>query len=217
VESIFSSAFGVEPETITNKPAASESSAIGSWDGFRLEVKRTLNRIDCILQAIPSEVVGPMPLINDTTSVLPKFSSLVAKWASSQAQGVTRIALGCNAFLAVENVEVGYIKLKELIKVIEIDVNRFKELRFQVNLPFSSSVSEEITINRLSNWAVIGFRAALIGLEAPRYFDEMHYVSCSLDVNTNAERTQPISSDLLEKLTEELSLTCSTVLEAGIS
>lgn len=217
VESIFSGAFGVEPETITNKPAASESSAIGVWNGFRLEVKRTFNRIDFILQAIPSEAAGPMPLIHDATSVLPKFSSLIAKWASNQAQGVIRVALGCNAFLAAENVEAGYIKLKELIKVIDIDVNRFREFRFQVNLPFSSSVSEETTINRLSNWGVIGLRAALIGVEAPRYFDDKHYVSCSMDVNTNAERTQPISIDLLEKLIEELSLTCSTVLEAGIS
>jgi hypothetical protein len=216
-ESIFSGTFGSEPETITNKPAALESSAVGSWDGFRLEVKRTFNRIDFILQVVPTEAVGPMPMIQNAKAVLPKFSALVAKWASAQNQGVIRIALGCNAFLQAQSVEDSYVKLKELIKVIDIDVGRFKEFRFQVNLPQPSSVSPEIVVNRLSHWASVALRAALIGVEAPRYFDDKHYVSCSLDINTDGERTQPINSNLLEKLTEELSSTCADILDAGIS
>lgn len=216
-ESIFSGAFGAEPETITNKPAASESSAAGTWNEMRLEVKRAFNRIDFILQAVPTEALGPMPMIQDAVAVLPKFSSLVAKWASTQAQGVVRIALGCNAFLQSQNVEDSYVKLKDLIKVISIDVDRFKEFRFQVNLPKSSSVAPEIVVNRLSHWASVALRAALIGVDAPHYFDDKHYVSCSLDVNTDGERTEPINSALVEKLTEELSLTCSDILDAGIS
>lgn len=216
-ESIFSGVFGAEPETITNKPAAMESSAAGSWNGMRLEVKRAFNRIDFILQAVPTEAAGPMPMIQDVKAVLPKFSSLVAKWGSTQVQGVVRIALGCNAFLQSQNVEDSYVKLKDLIKVINIDVDRFKEFRFQVNLPKPSSVAPEIVVNRLSHWASVALRAALIGVEVPRYFDDKHYVSCSLDVNTDGERIAPINSALVEKLTEELSLTCSDILDAGIS
>lgn len=216
-ESVFSGVFGAEPETITNKPAALESSAVGTWGGMRLEVKRAFNRIDFVLQAVPTEAVGPMPMIQDVKAVLPSFSSLVAKWASTQTQGVIRIALGCNAFLQSQNVQDSYIKLKDLIKVISIDVDRFKEFRFQVNLPRPSSVAPEIVVNRLSHWASIALRAALIGVEAPRYFDDTYYVSCSLDVNTDGERTEPINSTLIEKLTEELTFACSDILEAGIS
>lgn len=216
-ESIFSGAFCSEPETITNKPAALESSAVGSWDSMRLEVKRTFTRLDFILQAAPTEAAGPMPMIQDAQAVLPNFSALVAKWAANQTQGVIRIALGCNAFLQVQNIEDSYVRLKELIKVIDIDVARFKEFRFQVNLPKPSSVAPEIIVNRLSNWASVALRAALIGVEAPRYFDDKHYVSCSLDVNTDGERTQPINTDLVEKLTDELALTCADILNAGIS
>lgn len=216
-ESIFSAAFASEPESITKKPSALESSAVGSWGSLRLEIKRTFTRIDFILQAVPTETVGPMPMIQDIKTVLPEFSSLVAKWASTQTQGVIRIALGCNAFLQAQSVEDSYVKLKKLIKVIDIDTDRFKEFRFQVNLPKPSSVLPEIVVNRLSQWASVGVRAALLGIEAPRYFDDKYYVSCSLDVNTDGERTQPINSDLLERLTEELSLTCSNILDAGIS
>jgi hypothetical protein len=217
VEDVFSGVFGAIPETITNRPTASETSAVGVWEDFRLDVKRTFNRIDFIVQGVPTEVVGPIPLIKDVKSVLPKFSSLIAKWGSTQPKGVIRIALGCNAFLLSQSVEDSYVKLKDLIKVIDIDVARFKEFRFQVNLPKTSSTSPDITINRLSNWASIAIRAALIGVEAPRYFDDKHYVSCSLDVNTDSERTQPINVDMVEKLTEELSLICTEILEVGIS
>jgi hypothetical protein len=216
-EDIFSGVFGATPETIANRPAANESSAVGVWEGLRLEVKRTFNRIDFIVQDVPSEAQGPMPLIKDVKSILPKFSSLIAKWASTPSKGVIRIALGCNAFLLSESVENSYVKLKGLIKVIDVDVARFKEFRFQVNLPKTSSVSPDITINRLSNWASIAMRAALIGIEAPRFFDDKHYVSCSLDVNTDGGRTQPINVDLVEKLTEELSLMCAEILDVGIS
>lgn len=216
-ESIFADAFCAEPEIITNKPAALESSAVGSWNDLRLEVKRSFNRVDVILQAAPTEAAGPMPMIQDAMVVLPKLSVSVAKWAAVQNQGVVRIALGCNAFLRAQSIEDSYVKLKKLIKVIDIDATRFKEFRFQVNLPKHSSVSPEIVVNRLSNWASIAFRASLIGVETPRYFDEKYYVSCSLDVNTDSERIQPINSELVENLTAELAITCADILNAGIS
>lgn len=216
-EDIFFGVFGATAETITNKPAANEASAVGVWEGLRLEVKRTFNRIDFVVQDVPTDMMGPMPLIKDVRSVLPKFSSLVALWVSKQTKGVIRIALGCNAFLLSQSVEDSYVKLKGLINVIDIDVARFKEFRFQVNLPKTSSVSPSITINRLSNWASIAIRAALIGIDAPRYFDDKYYVSCSLDVNTDGERTEPINVDLVERITEELSLICAEILEVGIS
>ena len=216
-ESIFFDAFASEPETITSKPSALESSAVGVWDGLRLEVKRTFTRVDFVLQAIPTEEAGPMPMIQDVKAILPKFSSLVAKWASIQPQGVVRIALGYNAFLLSKNVDDSYVKLRNLIKVIDIDVARFKEFRFQVNLPQPSTIAPDIVVNRLSNWASVAIRAALIGVDAPRYFDDKHYVSCSLDVNTDGERIEPINNYLVESLTEELSLICSNILDVGIS
>jgi hypothetical protein len=215
-EDIFFNVFGSSPETITNKPAANEISAVGNWDGLRLEVKRAFNRIDFVIQAVPSET-EPMPLIKDVKLVLPKFSSRIAIWGSTQPRGVVRIALGCNALLLSQNIEDSYVKLKGLIKVIDIDVGRFREFRFQVNLPKTSSVSPDITINRLSNWASIAIRAAVLGIDAPKFLDDKIYVSCSLDVNTDGERTQPITGDLVEKLTEELSLICIDALDVGIS
>lgn len=215
-EDIFSNVFGNSPETITNKPAGNEALAVGSWGELRLEVKRAFNRIDFVVQAMPSDT-EPMPLIKDVKLTLPKFSSQIAKWASTQPQELVRIALGCNALFLSQSVEDSYFKLRDLIKVINVDVDRFKEFRFQVNLPKTSSVSTDISINRLSHWSSIGLRAALIGVEAPQYFDEKYYVSCALDVNTNGERTLPITRGLVEKLTEELSQICIDTLNVGIS
>lgn len=216
-DKVFLGVFGIPPEEFTSRPASNETSAVGDWEGLRLEVKRTFNRIDFIVRDVSTEEVAPMPLIKDIKSVLSKFSVLIAKWACIQPDGVIRIAIGCNAFLLSESVRDSYIKLKSLIKVIDIDVERFREFRFQVNLPKTSLVSSDIIINRLSHWGSIAMRAALLGIDAPRYFDEKNYVSCSLDVNTDGERTQPIDGELLERLVEELSLICSEILDVGVS
>ena len=216
VEDIFTNVFESTPDTITNKPAANEVSADGRWDEFRLEVKKAFNRIDFIIQAVPSES-EPLPMIRDVQSVLPRFSSRIATWVSTQPEGLVRIALGCNALLLSQSNEDSYVKLKDLIKVIEVDVGRFKEFRFQVNLPKMSSISPDININRLYNWASIALRSALLGVNTPQFFDEKFYVSCTMDVNTDSERVLPIKTALIEQLTEELSQICIDTLKEGIS
>ena len=216
VETVFSEVVGGVPESTTNKPPFNESSAFGVWNDRRLEVRRTFNRIDFILQDPPS-TVAPVALIQDIQAVIPIFSTLVSQWAATQDQEVVRIALGCNALLPCSNVKDSYSKLRDLVKVISVDVERFKEFRFQVNLPISSTVSNEIIINRLSNWASIGLRAGLISTENTRFFDEKHYVSCTLDINTGADRTDPIPRDFIERISSELSSICVDILIKGIS
>jgi hypothetical protein len=213
---IFSEVFGYPPETTIKKAASNEVSATGNWEGLIIEVKSAFNRLDFTVTSTPSES-EPLPFIKEVQPTLMKLTSTISKWASSQPQELVRIAIGCNAFLQAQNVEDSYSKLKSLIQVIEVDVDRFKEFRFQVNLPITSSISNDISINRLSHWSSIGLRAALIGIDSPNYFNETHYVSCSLDVNTSAERTYPINRESIEKLTEELSQTCIEILETGIS
>lgn len=215
-EDIFLTIFGSAPETIINKTIASEYSAIGNWDEFKVETKTAFNRIDFIIQAMPSST-EPLPLIEDVQNTLPKFTTLIASWIFSQSQNVNRIAIGCNGFLPSTNLDDSYVKMKNLIQVINIDTNRFRDFNFQVNLPKTSSISPDISINRLSRWAPIALRATFLGINTNQLGDEMHYVSCSLDVNTDGERTNPIAKDLVEKLIEELSKICIDTLTIGIS
>lgn len=216
IETVFSEIFGGVPESITNKPSINESSALGVWNDLKLEVKRTFNRIDFIIQQ-PSLDGVPLPLIKDVQTVIPIFTSLISKWAALQGQEVVRIALGCNAYLLSSNIKDSYLKLRDLVKVISVDVERFKEFRFQVNLPISSTASNDIIINRLSNWAAIILRSGLIMPAGTQTFNEDYYVSCTLDVNTDGERTEPITRELIEKISNELSSNCVDILIKGIS
>lgn len=214
-ETIFNDVFAVAPESVTSRPASVEMSAVGTWEGSRLEIKRTFNRIDFILQAIPSEL-SPIALIPDVQLILPKFSAAVAKWASSQSQGIVRIAVGCGAFFPASGLIDSYVKLRELVKVINVDVERFREFRFQVNLPITSEVLHDLRINRLTNWASVAFRAGLIGADNAHFFDEKFYCTCGLDVNTDADRAESFSVDIIEKLSQELCAVNLDVLAYGI-
>lgn len=215
-DSVYTEIFGGVPESITSKPNANESSAQGSWEGLRIDVNRAFNRFDFILQEVPSEAL-PVPLINDIQIVLPKLTAAVFKWASLQPRGIVRIAIGCNALLQSDSAKDGYIKLKELIKVIPVDVDRFREFRFQVNLPVVSETYPEITINRLTSWAAIILRAGLLSPNKNNFFDDKYYVNCSLDINTDGERSQAIDNSLIDKLLNEMSSICISILDEGIS
>lgn len=215
-DAIFTGAFDGTPESVTNRPIANESSASGSWSGARLEIKKAFNRIDIILQATPVEA-SPIALLNDVGNLLPHFVGTVSRWAVAQSQGINRLAVGTRGFLPAIDVRDSYIKVRDLVKVINIDVDRFKEFSFQVNLPVQSSSVQNVQINRLSNWASLIFRAGLIGSENSRYLDEKYFVTCGLDINTEAERVEPYAQEDLEPLLSELNRTALQILVDGIS
>lgn len=216
-KSIFHQAFSIDPEAITDKPLTRESSGVGTWNGFRLTVEKSLTRVDFIVQEAPTGSNEPTPLIRDAKSKLPMFSGAVGKWAASQAQSVIRIAVGGHFLLASHSTEDSYKKLNDLIKVINVDVDRFKEFKFQVNLPIPSSAAPDITINRLTTWSAVSLRAVLVGFDTPQFVDGQHFVSSFLDINTNGDRNYPFSRDLIEKVTEELTANCLSILDEGIS
>lgn len=214
-ESIFNNVFQVAPDSLVSKVGSSETVASGPWGEYTIEIKRIFNRVDVILRALPFQG-APISFISNIPDSLPTFVSFFKKWAANQDQTILRVALGCGAYFPVADVGSAYIMLKELIGVINVDVDRFREFQFQVNLPEASSVYHELLINRLTSWSSLVFRAGVVGSEQSQYFEENFYCACGIDVNTDGNRSEPILTSKIENLLSEITEIALKILSIGI-
>lgn len=216
-KAVFASVFGIQPESTGQKASLGESSAVGSWDSLRVEVKRTLNRVDFIVQPVPDQLqVVQLPTLSDLGELLPKFTSIVGQWIAGQAQEITRLAIGCGALLPTENNAQSYLRLKELIRVIEIDAARFRDMQFQVNLPVKATAVPELLVNRISSWAAIEFHFKLMAPTAEQPAVTSYFSTCSIDVNTDAARVVAFDPSVLPLVLGELCQKAIEILDNGI-
>lgn len=214
-EKIFADVFSVAPDTTSQQLAAGKSMASGNWSAGRIEVHRTINRLDCFLRPTPAPQFE-MPLLSSLGTLLPEFTALLANWTMQQSQEVVRIALGCGGLLAAESVEDSYRKLREMIRVISVDAERFRDFQFQVNLRTKSKNDVDLLLNRITNWSAVQFQATLSGAGIPQTVQTMHFCACAIDVNTDGDRTTPLNKNTIRPVVEELCQEALGILDEGI-
>lgn len=215
IEDVFQAIFSAAPDETIKRSA--ELIASANLDTYRAELKRTFNRLDCVIQPLPSGVPEFQALENIDNLLTPLVNQ-VAKWAGNQPEGVVRIAIGLGGLLPVADVKSGYVKLKGLVRTVAVDVERFRDFQFRVNLPQQSASVEGMTLNRLTTWSVIQFHSmpfsptASIPLPASNKF----FCACAVDVNTDADNTEFMTSIQLEKLFAEMRGEVITLLTDGV-
>lgn len=215
-EAMFQAIFHGQPDSVVQKPVIGEATAEGPWLTQRASIKRLINRIDILVSPFPSTPLD-FPLLSSLSTLLPSFSSSVASWYSTQDQDVTRIAIGCGGLLEVANRVENYKKLHDLIRVINVDVDRFRDFNFQVNLPSTSNSEPNLTINRLTNWAAIEAQLGLIDPSGNKSATQTrHFCRCTADINTDGERVTPIAKAKIGSLIDEMTAITLQVLEKGI-
>ena len=215
--SVLADAFGVQPESTSQKATVGESNAVGRWASLRVEVRRTINRFDFILQPIPDlQQDGHVPSMSGLEELFPRFTSAVGRWITGQSQEVIRVAVGCGGLLATDDVAQTYLKLKQLVKVVEIDADRFRDMQFQVNLPVHAKTDPDLLLNRITSWTSIRVEAKLIGPAAEQALAPSHFVTCTIDINTDAARTAPFEMRVVGDLLAEMCQGAIEVLDNGI-
>lgn len=215
-EFVFQKAFGTEPDTTSQRQSAGESIAAGIWNSNRIEIKKTFNRLDFFLAPNPTEE-SIFPLFEEIPKLLNELIEAIAIWANSQTDEILRIAIGAGALLPTETRLEGYQKLKNLVRFINIDENRFRDFQLQINLPKENSSTLHLSINRISQWSALVIKAGIMnGPGASQPTEDRYYCSCIPDINTDSENKSPFSSDLLFPLMRELSAELIQILDKGI-
>lgn len=216
VSDLFRSVFKIDAEELVQRSGAAEVTASANLPHFRAEIKRVFNRIDCVIQPlIPT--TPDFPLLDGIDKLMSEFVADFSSWASNQTEEILRIAVGGGGLLQVADVKSGYLKLKELVRTVNVDVDRFRDFQFRVNIPKQAECINNFNINRLSTWSVIQIHAGIVMGVGNPIQENGCYCACIVDVNSDGDNKEALPREKITLLFEELRAEMFVLLSDGIA
>jgi len=184
----------------------------GGYCRLVLEVKP--GRIDWLLAPAGASEHSPFPQFDSLPGAAAVFRELLVPW-SAAVTDARRIAVGVILTAQKENKRAAYEALQDLLPSVVIDPQNSSDLIYQINRHTTSRQTADLQLNRLSNWSALRMRLLQVQVSGgvPSAFStdqpEHHAMRVQLDMNTAANRTEPLPSGTIQGLVEEL-------LELGI-
>jgi hypothetical protein len=213
----WAAAHQVQWEDLTSsKPEAKQSKGDeeqqeGPFPPGRLILQKQPRRVDVLYAgtgedmepATPVVTVGPFePASEALRGVAAKLFDKVGRWC-------TRLALGTDFVRMAATVEEAYQALVEHIRTTPFKLKGGQDFVYQLNRPRKSRVVPDMQINRLTRWNASSWRPVRFqvgGGSSPMVLTGPAHIGAvvATDVNTVADRTEPLPANQLLALFEEL-------------
>ncbi len=146
------------------------------------------------------------PIIGSLEQELDVIVELSKEWLnSSDMFQLNRLAFGAVLLNPVESMLKGYENLKKFLPFLNL--NNLDDFNYQVSRRRDSEIIEELVINRLTRWHVVGIKRLdlTLGQISQVSSTDLDFSSrLELDINTLQERTSSLPSKDLVSLFDEL-------------
>ncbi|WP_289242040.1 hypothetical protein [Delftia sp.] len=187
--------FGIEVENSFERNSGAESSAEGSWNDVRAEVKRSVGRLDIVIKPKATDE-APTELLPDNLEYISRLIEVVGSWINSKDYLFNRVALSGRIVRAVADRVAGYRKFAEMVEIISFR-DGISDVNFQVNVPFRSVVMDGMKVNVVSNWSVVCNRTITItAANSAAVVQENYFLQCIPDISSDENRSDPLGKDL---------------------
>ncbi|MGH6925482.1 MAG: hypothetical protein ACRED5_17280 [Propylenella sp.] len=177
-----------------------------------LQLSAAGQRFDVVLSAVEIQADEQLaiPSVGALDETLKTFFETTRKWIDENEPNVVRAAFGTVLTCRTETRDAAYQHLKGLLKSLDVQPEKMRDLLYRVNWRVTSSVQAGLIINRLTTWSALRMirRLIQIGGEIATGSggDEVYAVRLEVDHNTDdANRTPfdpqkviPIYSELIE-------------------
>lgn len=206
----WSNIYGDQPENTQFQKAINarkESTNVGE---SILILGNAPGRTDLVLDA-------GIPLVEAEKEAYAQFCNAVSTLVQLQPAGITRIAVGRQLFQITKGKEDGYQLLAGYVKNVKIDPLHSSDFLYQINWPETSKTDPNISINRLTKWAVVHVTQFPLnpGIPAPQIIDEKYAVQLELDLSTPAIPISPTLNSNISSWINELNEQCEFIMQNG--
>ena len=206
----------VDAEVIQNRQQIAEYSESGSYGDGHLELKVVFNRIDWIL----SYPFAGMPEADQVVQYAKVAGDLCAKlerWVGDAPGGIIRVAFGAVLLLPVVSPVEGNKILADYLPSFKFDVNNVTDFFIQLNRPVSSHVVDGLLINDLIKLGAIAGQFMQIGNSGMPSMTLNHMVRAEFDINTAADRAEPIPQSSVSLLFGAMLERSLQILREGVA
>ncbi len=196
----------------------------GRYNDLNLAVATDLQKISWMISAEvrPDTMPEVLPAIGSYPIVRDRFVAMLTPWLAGSCPLVNRIGFAGAIVQPAADHEAAYRRLGEYLSTtVQVDP-RSTDFNYRVNRPRTPDLDiPGLTINCLSTWSALNvqssFRAVLphgiqhsVALRLDLYACMMQF-----DINTSANREQPLSQEVLPDLFRELISKATEVAEQG--
>lgn len=194
----------------------------GPFSSGQLTMNFSGSRADAILSLTqqppgPSTAAPVLPVLGSWSALVPSFADGGRSWLASLSLGVVRIAFGAVLLYPTKNRVETNVKLSSLLKSLNIDTNRARDLAFKVNWPTKSA--DGLLINRITSFTQIVIVNKIIQIVGDQFLDggnvSFDAAQLELDHNSDQDKATPFKPDQLVSIYEELLALARQNVEQG--
>ncbi len=184
---------------------------VGPYLDSLLSVSAVGARVDCVLSPKPpTEPLeeGYVPCVGAWPTVCNEFVNGTADWVGNFQAPVARMAFGATLLGRCADRQSAYKTLIGLLKTVQGDPERMRDLIIRVNWPVNSTSVNGLILNRITQWAVFEMHIQLtIPTIAQPLIDDTpptFVIRLELDHNTDAKWTASFDQNRLVPIYNEL-------------
>ena len=197
---------GAKPDNIMNR--GDQNLQEGAFPPGRLVLQRQPGRMDILYVGFPQaeQPEEPVATLGVFEAALETFRS-IAQNVFSKSGPCVRLALGAEMVQAADNNLAAYKILVDHMGSATFKLNGGQEFVYQINRPRGSHIIPSLSINRLTRWNASSWQPVRLELGAGvRVLSGPPQIGAVIttDVNTAGERTDPLPSEKLPELFDEL-------------
>ena len=218
---VFTAFAGEPPDRQEDQLKAGIRHQVGKLDNAVLRATISPIRVDFIL-GIPrptaEELMGEFSLsIGELKAELAKFERKILAWLPRWEIATTRVSLIVQARAQASSREAAYQILRDNLISVRVRPEEMRDLVFRVNWRARTGTIDEGYYNRLTTWQALQLMAtATTGPGRPELtVQQRDFAQVDMDINTPAERVEPLPRDKLNAIYSEFFQLAVRVAEAG--
>jgi hypothetical protein len=218
---IFTALIGTPPELQEDRPREGARRQAGTLDdGNQLQIVITPIRIDLAKTVAqnPAELLGGMQMtMGPFQGQADPFIQLVRSWLpETNDLSILRLALTGTALAEASSATGAYEILQNNVQSVNIRPGEMRDLMYRVNWRASTEQLPGDYLNHLTTWSAVMFRISAGVLTGPGVsLAERHFAQMEFDVNTPAERSEPLPSTQLTPIFDDMVELVSRNVQAG--
>lgn len=181
----------------------------GKFANGLLTLTNAGQRLDLVLQALDNETGElRLPVIDAWTNLRALFTQMSVKLLTAVNVPIVRVAFGGIFLAREETLENCYRRLKQMLKSVDVEPSKMRDLHYRVNWQQDSKVVP-IKLNRLTTWASVRFSATVLQITGNQVAvagadSDQFAVRLECDHNTDAANQEPFEPSKLGSIFEEL-------------
>jgi len=218
---VFTAFAGEQPDRQEDRPKEGVRRQIGKIEDAQLSANITPIMVDFVIGPLPQtaeNLMGGLSLtIGELKSELAKFERKVLAWLPKWEVATTRVSLVVQARAPASSTTAAYEILRDNLASVRVRPGEMSDLIFRVNWKAKTSNIPEGYYNRLTTWNALKFTTtAAGGIGAPEVaLQEKDFAQVEMDINTPAERAEPLSRDKMNTIYKDLFGLAIKISDAG--